>query len=59
VAEVDHQDLWQRSRLSVALTSGSLGQLERAADTVERWLDARFPQGVTVQKTFTSDEDIG
>lgn len=59
VAEVEHQDLWQRSRLSVALTSGSLGQLERAADTVERWLVDRFPQGVSVQKTFTSDEDIG
>ena len=59
VAEVDHHDQWQRSRLSVALTSGSLAQLDRQADTVERWLVDRFPQGVGVQKIVASEEDIG
>jgi uncharacterized protein YlxP (DUF503 family) len=59
VAEVDHHDLWQRARLSAALTSGSMGQLERQAATVERWLIDRYPDGVSMQKIFTSDEDIG
>ncbi|HWV86326.1 MAG TPA: DUF503 domain-containing protein [Capillimicrobium sp.] len=59
VAEVDHQETWQRSQLSVALTSGSLGQLDRQADSVERWLIDRFPDTVSVQRIVTSAEDIG
>lgn len=59
VAEVDHQDVWQRAQLSVALTSGSLGQLDRQAATVERWLIDRFPETVSVQQFVTSVEDIG
>src|ERR1700716_3467526 len=43
VAEVDHQDLWQRARLTAALTGGSLAVLAAAADNVERWLEARWP----------------
>jgi hypothetical protein len=58
VAEVDHQDLWQRSRLTAALTSGSLGTLAAAADNVERWLLARCPDGVSVQRTVASVEDL-
>jgi uncharacterized protein YlxP (DUF503 family) len=59
VAEVNHHDLWQRAQLSAALTSGSMSQLERMADTVERWLIDRHPDGVSVQKHFSSVEDIG
>jgi uncharacterized protein YlxP (DUF503 family) len=59
VAEVEHHDLWQRSTLSAALTSGSMGQLERQADTVERWLIDRYPDFVSVRRLFSSDEDIG
>jgi uncharacterized protein YlxP (DUF503 family) len=59
VAEVDHHDLWQRATLSAALTSGSMGQLERQADTLERWLIDRYPDDVSVRKLFSSDEDIG
>jgi uncharacterized protein len=59
VAEVEHHDLWQRSTLSAALTSGSMSQLERQADTVERWLIDRYPDFVSVRKLFSSDEDIG
>jgi uncharacterized protein YlxP (DUF503 family) len=59
VAEVDHQDVWQRAQLSVALTSGSLGQLDRQADSVERWLVDRLPDTVSVQRIVTSAEDIG
>jgi uncharacterized protein YlxP (DUF503 family) len=58
VAEVDHQDLWQRSTLAAALTGGSAGRLQAAADGVERWLDARFPQGVRVERIFTSVDDL-
>jgi uncharacterized protein YlxP (DUF503 family) len=58
VAEVDHHDLWQRARLTAALTSGSLATLAAAADNVERWLFARCPDGVSVQRTVASVEDL-
>jgi uncharacterized protein len=58
VAEVDHQDLWQRSRLTAALTGGSLTVLSAAADNLERWLDARWPDNVQVQRIVSSVEDL-
>ena len=58
VAEVDHQDLWQRARLTAALTSGSLATLSAAADNVERWREARCPDGVRGARMFASVEDL-
>jgi hypothetical protein len=58
VAEVDHQDLWQRARLTAALAGGSLAQLSSAADNVERWILARWPEAVHVQRIVTSVEDL-
>ena len=58
VSEVGHQDSWQRATLLAALTGGSLGRLESAADAVERWLDARFPAGVRVERSIHSLEDL-
>ena len=58
VAEVDHQDTWQRATLSAALTARSLGTLQATADGVERWLVERFPQGVRVERTVASLEDL-
>jgi hypothetical protein len=36
-----------------------MGQLERQADSLERWLIDRYPDDVSVRKLFSSDEDIG
>ena len=58
VAETDHQDLWQRTTLTAALTGGSLTVLETAADRVERWLEERLPQGVRVERIVASVEDL-
>jgi uncharacterized protein len=58
VAEVDHQNLWQRARLTAALTSGSLSALSAAADGVERWLLGRCPDGVRVQRFIASVDDL-
>ena len=51
VAETGHQDLWQRSTLTAALVSGSLPTLTTAVERVERWLEERLPQGVSVERT--------
>jgi uncharacterized protein YlxP (DUF503 family) len=59
VAEVDHQDTWQRATLAAALTGNSLGKLESSVDGVERWLLDRFPETVRVERTVVSFEDLG
>jgi uncharacterized protein len=59
IAEVGHQDQWQRATLVAALAGGSAGRLEEAADGVERWLDARFPHGARVERRLASLEDLG
>ncbi len=59
VSEVDHQDLWQRATLAAAVVGGSQGAVEQAADRVERFLDAKLPQGVRVDRTVAAFEEIG
>ena len=58
VAEVDHQDLWQRSTLTASLTGGSLASLQAATDNLERWLHARCPESVSVRRVVASVEDL-
>ena len=58
VAEVAHQDSWQRSTLAVALAGRSARGCEEAADAVRRMLDARFPQGVRVDGRLASWDDL-
>ena len=38
VAEVDHQDQWQRATIAVAVVAESSGQLDRVLDSVERFV---------------------
>jgi uncharacterized protein YlxP (DUF503 family) len=58
VAEVAHQDTWQRSTLAVAVAAGSPGRCDAAADAVGRLLDARFPEGVRVERRVASWNDL-
>jgi|SRR5437660_8691358 len=58
VSETAHHDLWQRATLTAALTGGSLASLSAATDNVERWLLARCPDGVRVDRVFASVEEL-
>jgi uncharacterized protein YlxP (DUF503 family) len=58
VAEVDHQDTWQRSTLAAALTGSSLRQLEAAVDRVANWLEARFAEQVRIERALLSFADL-
>jgi uncharacterized protein YlxP (DUF503 family) len=58
VSEIAHQDTWQRSTLAAALTGSSLAALSAHADRVERWLESRFPEGVSVERLVASVEDL-
>lgn len=59
VAEVDHQDLWQRSTLAAGLVSGSIGELEKTASKLERYLDGRFPDSIRIERQLVSFADLG
>lgn len=39
VAEVDHHELWQRSRISVALVTREGGEADAQIDAADRWLN--------------------
>lgn len=58
VAEVEHHDAWQRATLAAAVCAGSARRADAAADAVERWLDARFPQGARVERRLASWSDL-
>ncbi len=58
VSEVDHQDLWQRATLAAAVVAGSQHAVEEAADRVERFLDARLPDGVRIERTVATFEEL-
>lgn len=58
VAEVDHQDTWQRATLAAALVSGSMSTLTESCDRVSNFLDGRFPDGVRVERTLASFADV-
>ncbi len=58
VAEVAHQDLWQRATLAAALTGGSINHVESATDRVERFLLERFPESVRVERTVRSFHEV-
>lgn len=42
VAEVDHQDLWQRATLGVSVVSGERRQVDELLQSVRRLVDATY-----------------
>jgi uncharacterized protein YlxP (DUF503 family) len=41
VSEVDHHELWQRSRLTLAVVARDAGGAEKLLDDAERWLNGQ------------------
>jgi uncharacterized protein YlxP (DUF503 family) len=58
VAETDHHDLWQRAQLSAALVARDARGVERAAAELERFLHARFPDGVRTDGVLLSGDEL-
>ncbi len=58
VAEVDHQDQWQRAAIAVALVAESNSQLERLLDSVERFVvNAPDVELLDQQTAYLDDEE--
>ena len=58
LAEVAHQDTWQRSELLAAVCGGGHGRVADHVDAVERWLEERLPQGVRIERRVASWADL-
>ena len=58
VAETEHHDLWQRATVSAALVGRSAAGVSDAAAKLERYVEARFPAGVRVERALVSGEEL-
>jgi uncharacterized protein YlxP (DUF503 family) len=58
VAEIAHQDRWQRSTLLAAVTSPAGRVLDETLDSIERWLIERCPSGVQIERIVASLGDV-
>jgi hypothetical protein len=58
VAEVDHQDLWQRADLGIAAVSESPGQVDRMLGAITRDLERRTEVEVlSTSRSYLNEED--
>ena len=58
VADVEHQETWQRATLAVAVVAHTATATRERADDVMRYFDARLPQGVRVEERLASWSDL-
>ena len=56
MAEVDHHDVWQRARITVACTAREHSETERLLDEAERWLRGQEWE-VALAERFIVDPD--
>jgi uncharacterized protein YlxP (DUF503 family) len=57
VAEVDHHELWQRSRLTVACAAREFREAERLIAEAERWLNGQEYELGRVERDVVSLDD--
>ena len=57
VAEVDHHDVWQRSRLTLAVVTREHGEAERLLADAERYLASRDWELALVERDLVSLDD--
>lgn len=58
VAEVDHQDTWQRTTLLACVCAGSESRAGGHADSIARWLDGRSDAGAHIERRVASWTDL-
>lgn len=57
VAEVDHHELWQRARLTVACVARGHRELQALLDGAERYLRGQEWEIVAVERTIVDPDD--
>ena len=57
VAEVDHHEVWQRTRLTVACVAREHREVERLLDEAERWLRGQEWEVALAERFVVDPED--
>jgi uncharacterized protein len=57
VAEVDHHDVWQRTRLTAAVVTRDAGEAERLLSEAERYLSSRDWEVALVERELVTLDD--
>jgi uncharacterized protein YlxP (DUF503 family) len=57
VAEVDHHDLWQRSRLIMSCAAREVGDLHELLDAADRWLHGQEWVVARIERRIVSIDD--
>ena len=57
VAEVDHHDVWQRSRITVACVAREAREAQRLLDDAERWLAGQDWELALAERKLVSLDD--
>lgn len=57
VSEVDHHDVWQRSRLTLAVVAREYRETEGLLDEVERYLAGQDWEVVRVERRVVGDDE--
>ncbi|HEY6030159.1 MAG TPA: DUF503 domain-containing protein [Gaiellaceae bacterium] len=57
VAEVDHHDVWQRSRLTLSVVAREYGEAERLLDEAERFLGGQEWELALVERQVVDPDD--
>jgi uncharacterized protein YlxP (DUF503 family) len=57
VAEVDHHDVWQRARLTVACVTREAHEADRLLDDAERWLHASGYEVIAAERGLVTLDD--
>jgi uncharacterized protein YlxP (DUF503 family) len=57
VAEVDHHDLWQRTRLTVACVARDQGEVEKLLDEAVRYLNGQEFELVAAERELVTLDD--
>jgi uncharacterized protein len=54
VAEVDHHDVWQRARLTLACCARDSGEADRLLDEAERWLSGSGHEVIAAERAVVT-----
>ncbi len=57
IAEVDHHDTWQRSRLTIACVTRQASEADRLLDTADRWLVSQGYEMLSSERGIVSLDD--
>ena len=57
VAEVDHHELWQRARLTIACAARGRQELDQLLDAAERWLGGQEWEFVRADRMVVDPDD--